>query len=509
MSVARKILGSTVSQFAGKLAVGLLSIIVIKLLTGYLTQEQYGEYNFIYDFLAVFGIVADLGLYTVAVREMSKDESRVAVLLGNVLTIRTVVAIIAMVAAVCVGFLIPIFMPEHAEGMVPIGIAIASITVLLAILNGTLTSVLQVKYRMRESAIALVIGKIISIGYIAYIVLVAFTQNPADGFHHIIAAGIIGNAAMLGYTYWYTRRLTEIRYRFDWKLIKEVFIKALPYGLALMLSTIYFRLNTILLFQIKGAEEVAFYSVGMRLIESLTIISLYFMNSVLPVMTRSIESRDGRHSSIIQNAFDFLSMMGFAMVAGGFVLAYPIIAIVSDPEYLSRLSEGVYGSDIGLQILLFALMFSFINTLFSFVLISVNKQTRLLWINIGAIVLNLLLNWLVIPEYGFRGAAMTSVIAELYIAIITYHAARKYLKFDLRFTNFMKIIISAIVMGTIVWLLREPTFTLLENKNVILLIPVGGVLYAAMLWITGVITRARVREIFRKEAKGEPEILGE
>ncbi|MFA7278403.1 MAG: flippase [Candidatus Gracilibacteria bacterium] len=504
MSTARKILGSTISQFVGKLLVGLLSIVIIRLLTRYLSQEQYGNYNFIYDFLAVFGIIADLGLYTVAVREMSKDESKIPVLLGNVLTIRTVVGVLAMLFAVIVGFLIPVFMPEHAGSGVSVGIAIASVTILLALLNSTLTSILQVHYRMRESAVALVVGKIISIAYVAYAVLIAFTSDPSTGFYHVIAAGILGNAGMLLCTWWYTRRITEIKYRFDWKLIREVFVKALPYGLALMLSTIYFRLNTILLFRIKGSEEVALYSVGMRLIESLIVISLYFMNSVLPVLTKSIESRDDKHESIIQNAFDFLAVMGFAIVSGGYVLAYPIIAIVSDPKYLSRFAEGVYGSDIGLQILVFALMFSFINTLFSFVLISVNQQKRLLWINIGAIVVNLIINALVIPQWGFRGAAMTSVIAELYILAATYSASRHYLKYHLRFGNIFKIIMSSVVMGIVVFVLREPLSGLIGNKNLLVLIPVGGAMYAGMLFATGVLSREKIRSVLRKE---QPEIV--
>lgn len=538
MGTARKILGSTVAQFAGKILVGLLSIVVIKLLTGYLTQEQYGEYNFIYDFLAVFGIIADLGLYTVAVREMSKDESKISLLLGNILTIRTGVAILAMSAAVGVGFLLPIFSPELAFSPVPKGIAIASITVLLAILNGTLTSVLQVKYRMRESAIALVIGKVISIVYIAYIVLLAFRSDASAGFYHVIAAGIVGNIAMFAYTWWYTRRLCPIRYRFDWKLIRDVFVKALPYGIALMLSTIYFRLNTLLLFHIKGSEEVAFYSVGMRIIESMTIISLYFMNSVLPVLTRASETSSGSRSSasaahanavsvgspanevsfssrsrfpspaplstIIQNAFDFLCMLGLAIVAGGIVLAYPIIAIVSDPQYLSRLADGVYGSDIGLQILLFALVFSFINTLFSFILISVNRQKNLLWINIGAIAVNLILNLVFIPRYGFRGAAITSVIAECYILVATFLSSKKYLKYELHMKNFWKILGSAVAMAVVVWLARDPLFTLMQNKNLIVLIPFGAAVYAASLWTTGVISREKIRTLFQKE---QPEIV--
>ena len=78
--VARKILFNTLSQFLGKAIIGVFGIITVKILTAYLGKAGYGFYKSIFEFMAFFGIIADFGLYTIGVREMSKtpeNESKI------------------------------------------------------------------------------------------------------------------------------------------------------------------------------------------------------------------------------------------------------------------------------------------------------------------------------------------------------------------------------------------------------------------------------------------------
>jgi O-antigen/teichoic acid export membrane protein len=72
MSLARKILSNTASQVAGRFATAFLAVVVVKILTVYLGQSGYGQYATIYEFLAFFGAFADFGIFTIAVREMSR-----------------------------------------------------------------------------------------------------------------------------------------------------------------------------------------------------------------------------------------------------------------------------------------------------------------------------------------------------------------------------------------------------------------------------------------------------
>jgi O-antigen/teichoic acid export membrane protein len=495
MSTARKILSNTVAQVIGKILVVLLGLAVVKITTSYLSVEGYGEYIIIYEFLAFFGIAADLGLFTIAVKEMSQDEERIPKIIGNILSLRTILVTATMLMAIAAVFL----MPSYENTYVPIGVAIASITVFITIINGTISSVLQTKLKMQQASIAAVLGKIITVGVMVYIVFFGFPQDATKGFFMLLVAGIIGNFAMLLITNHYVKKVTPLVYRFDLDLWKEILTKSLPYGLALILNTIYFRIDSILISVIRGQEEVGVYGVAMKMLEHFAILPLYFMNSVLPVLTRTIKEKSEKYKQVIKYAFDFLAAFSIPMVVGGVILAYPIIFVASTPEFLSRLSEGFYGSDIAFQILIFALLFQFLNVLFAFILIAVNKQTKLLYINGACVIFNIVTNLIFIPYYGFRGAAVTSVLSELFILIATYFVAKKYLKFSINLKNLAKIIFSAAIMGAVIYFLQPITYTYIQNWNILLLIPLGAVIYGLMLLATKTIDKNMLRLIRKGE----------
>lgn len=495
MSTARKILSNTLAQVIGKVGVAILGLAVVKIATGYLSVEGYGEYILIYEFLAFFGIAADLGLFTIAVREMSKDEKQIPKIIGNILSLRTILVAATMLIAIIVVFSVP----RYVDTRVPIGVAIASITVFLTILNGTISSVLQTKLKMHIASITTIIGKVVSVGFMVYIVFWGFPKDSDMGFYMLLAAGGLGSLAMILSTSYYVQKITPLKYRFDIDLWKDVLIKALPYGIALILNTIYFRIDSLIIAFMRGPGEVGIYGVAMKMLEHFAIIPLYFMNSVLPVLTKSLEEKSTKYKQIISLAFDFLAAMAVPLVVGGVLLAYPVIFIVSTPEFLSRLTEGFYGSDIAFQILIFALFFQFLNVLFAFILIAVNKQAKLLYINAACVIFNLTTNIIFIPSYGFRGAAVTSVLSEFFILVATYFVAKKYLEFSINFKNLFKIILSATVMGAVVYFLQPFTYQYVQNWNVMLLVPIGAIVYIAMIFATKVVNKDMLRLLKKGE----------
>jgi len=491
MSIARKILSNTIWQVAGRMIMALLAVVTVKIATNYLSVEGYGEYALVYEFLAFFAIAADMGLFTIAVREMAKDEKQIPKILGNVLTLRTILIAVMMTAAAITVFLIP----KYEGTRIPLGVTIATLSVFFTILNGTVTSVLQTKLKMHLSSIAQISSKVIQVAYMLYVVFVAFPKlgpggTPSDaGFYHLLVAGVVGNLVMLFITNHFVRKITPIRYQLDKEICKNVFLKALPYGIALILNTVYFRIDSILISLIRGQAEVGIYAVAMRVLEAFAIIPLYFMNSVLPVLTKSLKEQNEKYKLIIRYSFDFLAALGMPLLVGAYVLAYPIVFIVSSPEFLSRLDEGFYGSDMALKILMFALVFQFLNTLFAFILLAVNKQSRILYINAACVLFNIIGNLLVIPYYGFRGAAITSVLSELLILILTATVAYRYLKYRISFATTFKIIISALLMGVAVHYLQPVSYTLLQNAGVLLLVPVGAIIYGALLILTRAVNK--------------------
>jgi len=90
----------------------------------------------------------------------------------------------------------------------------------------------------------------------------------------------------------------------------------------------------------------------------------------------------------------------------------PIIYVLS-PWIVNVLAGSDYQmSVVVLRWLLAALFFAYIQHLVGFTLISRNGQLDLLYIGIAALVVNISLNFLLIPRYGLVGAAVVTVITE-------------------------------------------------------------------------------------------------
>ena len=496
MSIARKILSNTAFQVAGRAGVGLLSLISIKIITHYLGKESYGEYTNVYEFLALFAIIADFGLYTIAVREMSKNEEKTPKILGNILSIRLLVGIIVMAAVIFVGFLVP----KHQGTAMPYAIMIATSAALVGLINGTVTSVLQVKYKMKYAAQAQIVGKIVQISYMALAAFVFFNQDKVNGFYHLFVAGVIGNFMMLLYTLYRVSKYSKIKFRFDWNIIKYLLKQSAPYGLALFLSNVYFRADVLIIFNIRGdlgSEEAGLYGVAARLLEALVILPLFFMNAVLPTLTKHIKEKSDKYKQIIQYVFDFQLMLTLPFVVGGFILAAPLVRLISKDEFVSGYTAGFVGSDAALQVILFSLILVAMNVIFNFTLIAIGKQVKLVWINGICAMFNIIANLIIIPIMGFVGAAYTTIASELLVFILVFYTAKHYLPFTIKLGRTFKVVISALAMGIVVYLLKEPTFALIQNANILLLIPIGALVYGGSLLATKAVTKDLIAMIRR------------
>ena len=67
----KKIASNTIYQVLSKVWTAIISIFLLSILTNYLTIELFWLYSKIYNYLWIFSFFADLGLYTIAIREIN------------------------------------------------------------------------------------------------------------------------------------------------------------------------------------------------------------------------------------------------------------------------------------------------------------------------------------------------------------------------------------------------------------------------------------------------------
>lgn len=438
MSLTKKILSNTFIQMFWRITTALMAVISVKLITMTLWVEWYWQYATVYEFLWLFAVAGDFWIYTVALREMSsklwddktvgnywivsKKNKEVSFIYQNILGLRILLMWFFMAIAVWIWFMIP----AYQDTLIPMWILVTSIAVFLNLIYSISTSVLQLHLKMTYSTIALIVWKIVSVWIIFYWAF--FIDSKDESFFTFLIAWVIGHLAMLCLTFFYAKKFTNILPKFNFDYWWEIFKKAAPYWIAIILWTIYFKIDIFLLSILRSPEEVWIYSVWIRIVEVFAVLPMFFMNSVLPTLTQAVEKNKEKIIWIMNKSFFFMLAAWLPLVIWTYFFSELAIKIISSEEFLSWWMFE-YWADYTLILLMIAMFFSFFSIMFSIAFVAFKKQKMVLWINILWVSMNLILNLIYIPQYWYIAAAWTSIISEIFVFVLSFIFFQKVLKF--------------------------------------------------------------------------------
>jgi O-antigen/teichoic acid export membrane protein len=451
-------------QLAGKGGVLLIGLVSIGVLTRYLGPDDYGKYTLALMYMQLFGVLADVGIYTTVVREISKEPERTEELVGNALALRLVLALGVIVLACAVSLVLPY---EH---QVRVAILMAGAPLLLGMVNTTFVAVLQSRLRMSRQVIGDVVGRAASL----LLVLVVVWADL--GFYAVLAAAAGGAAVTLLITWRLTRPLVRVRPQRDRAIWRSLLVTAIPLGLALAINAIYFRADTLIISLYEPYSEVGLYTLAYRVLELTLVVGTVFLNTTFPVVSEAVARDMPRALRAIQSSSEVCVVLGAPMVAGGLVLAPQIVQLAGGDDFA--------GSAEPLRILLAAGALAWINGVFGYALIARERQASALWLNGTALAFNVGLNFLLIPRYGITAAAVVTVASEVLILAGSYPLMRRHFDFFPVPRTLLPAVASAAAMGGVLWLL--------DDGPLLLLVPLGAAVYGALLWLISPASRALV-----------------
>jgi len=463
-SIRRRVASNTAVQVAGKGAILALGAASLAILTRYLGPDDYGKFTLALMYMQLFGVLADVGLFTTVVREISKRPERTEELAGNALTLRLLLSI----AVICLASAISLLLPYPPD--VRVAIVLAGGPLLFGMLTSSLVTVLQARLVMGRAVVGDVLGRAVTLGLT---VLVAALDL---GFYAVMGAAAGGAAATLVVTWLLSHRITKIRFRADLAVWRPLLLASVPLGLALAINEIYFRADTLIISLYQPYDEVGLYTLAYRILEFTLMLGTILLTTVFPVLSDAVERDPPRALRTIQTSTDVFVILALPLVVGGLVLAEPLVELVGGTDFT--------GASVPLQILLFSGGLSWINAVFGFALIAKERQASALWLNASALIFNVGLNFALVPRYGIDAAAAVGVASEVLILAGSYYLMRRHFDFFPRFNTLPAALAAALVMGGVLWLLRD--------GPVVVLVPLGVTLYAGLLYAISPNSRAAV-----------------
>lgn len=467
MPTSRHVLINAFSQFAGKLGTIVASLIVVKIVSSFGT-EFYGNYVTAYEFLAFFGIIADAGLFAIAVRDItraqeSKGKTTPEFIFGNILTMRLgLIAIVTIVAG-----LLAQLIPNYPD-IVKVGIWITGLSMALTIIAGTLSAILQARMKIYWFAGSLFLGKVILAALISLIAWKwADLKSGDELFYTFLWAGVISNLVFAGLIYAFARREISIKPQFNAAYWITTLKESLPYGLALILQTLYLRVDLILISIILGAHAIGIYGIAARIMESFLILGVFFGQAILPKLSHREHDQAHANQTLYWGA-EKLLIFSLPILTGVWFFAPEIVQLLSSDEFIT--GPNPVGGDLVLKVLVPTVFFAFFNQLFSFALVSKKAQNFLLIVNAGALALNLLLNLYFLPRYGIIAAAVSTVLCEILVFVLLWGKITKHFQWQPQWSNL------SIILGLNAAIFALLQFTPLQN-SLLLAIPICGIIY--------------------------------
>ena len=479
MVIARKIAYNVVVNSVSKVLSNVLALVSIGLITRYLGQDGFGEYATVLAFLAFFASVADLGLYSISTREISRQGADEEKIIGNIFSLR----IISSVAIFVISPLVVMFFPYPVE--VKEAIVIAAASFIFSSGYQVLNGVFQKKLAMDRVAIGELIGKIVQVA----IVVIAVKMNL--GLNWIIASLLINMIVNFLIVMAWSRRYIRFKLRFDFDYWKKFLKEAAPLGIGSAIVFVYFKIDTILLSVMKSAADVGIYNAAYKVLENITFFPSMVVGLVLPIMANTIFSNKKKFKEVADHTVKFFVILVVPMVIGTLFLSGGIINLIGGGQFAESANV--------LRVLVFALASIFFGVFFNNVLIAGNLQKKLLYIWSFAAIINVVLNLIFIPKFSFYAAAYVSALTEFIVAVVSVYFAAKDLKYFPRVEKMLEIFFSGLVMAAFLFLFRSHNFFLLAFG--------GAVVYFACLWSLQAVKSEEITSLISKKGVEEYEEL--
>ncbi len=366
--------------------------VVVVLLWRHLGADQYGRFATMIVYVTLVGVIADLGLQTIFIRDASRDRTVLAHYLANLLSARLLLSVLALVIlAAALRLLSPALFPYTLA---------AFVLLLTTSYSSLLRAVFYIRGRLGYEAVAIVAESLLLLG----LTLVAIERQATwDAFLWVYSASYLFTC-VFAFAVIRWRWHERVTIRLEPIFVRRLLAAGLPLALAFTITTVYAQLDIVLLQLFKNFQVVGWYSAANKYVDAVAWIP---------------QSAMGAADSIVH-------------FTRGFEESIPALRILAPSVVLI-----------------------FVNNAFIYTLTAINRQLDFTRLALISLVVNVALNLALIPPFGYLGAAAASTITEVALFAGGWWLLRRHLASLSIVGSIGPVLIGGMAMGIVVYLTRS------------------------------------------------------
>lgn len=379
----------------------LVGVVITALIARYFGSEKYGIFNYSLSIVMLFTAVSTLGLPTLTVKSLIDKEFSENEIITTSIVLRLFGGIILSILALAAIFLLEPYNTDYA------------IIVLILSFSMTFKSFEVIDYWLQTYHLAKISSIIRICTYTIISVLklsVIFFRGSLLNYSFLYSLDALLSAFALFLTF---------KFIFKKKIVLKLNIKYAKYILSNswyliisgLLVSVYMQIDKIMLgTMLPNKSEVGIYSVATQVAQLWFFIPMAIITSMQPVIMKARNDSTESYENKMMLLYRIIGFMGIAF--GLFILVFStlIIQLLYGNDYIRSASI--------LTISVWAGTFAILGSARNLWLISENLQKYTIgFMGLGAIT-NILLNYILIPNYAGYGASIATLISQFIVVIV-------------------------------------------------------------------------------------------
>ena len=415
--ILKNIFSLTIAEAANK---GIL-LITAAYLSRVILPEGFGIFGFASAFVIYFLVVSNFGFTTVGIREIARSSGDSSKYINAVFTIRLIISILSILALV-----ISVLLMDKTA-IVKLTLLVSGISIISNAL--LLDWIFQALERMEILAIRQVVTSILTL-----LGTIVFVHSQSDV---VIAMLVMSLSALLNAIWvmiYYLKAVGKIKLSYNEQVWKFILSASLPIGATSLLVAIYNNLHLVLLGFLRSDYDTGIYNAAMKILVVIILPSTIIQNVFFPVLSRAFSGED--RQKIIRKYSTLLFIIGAYFSLFFFTFSEPVVCIAFGPKFNDTATV--------LKILMVTTILMYTNVSMLAPLMAWDREKQVMYASTAGAFASILLNFILIPHFGFIGAAITSIACEALVlagfTIYIYRAIKK-----LYFLDLLKIILLSVL----------------------------------------------------------------
>lgn len=385
-----------------KIIKAFLTLVVTMITARYLGPANYGLISYAASIVAFVAPIMKLGLDSILVHEIVNNDKLEGKILG------TSMLMCCLSAVMCIlGIFLFVSIINAGEKETIIVCIIYSILLIFQALE-MIQYWFQAKLLAKYSSIAMLISYILVTGFQ---ILLLITNKSIYWFAISNSLDYLIISIIL-YTIY--KNKSNQKLSFSSALCRKMIKKSKYYILANLMVTIYAQTDKIMLKLMIDNASVGYYSAAVTSAGMASFIFAAIIDSARPIIFEAKKNED-----LIKYEKNIISLYSVVIYFSIFIC---LMVTIFSPLIVNIMYGQEYVNSIPiLRLIVWYTTFSYLGSARTIWIMAESKHNYLMFINTTGVILNILLNYILIQIYGIIGAAIATVLTEVFVNyIITF-----------------------------------------------------------------------------------------